>query len=310
MRTLINVLIFTAVTSFTVFAGSRSVKPKSFSPLAFNAAKFSLLHTPDTTQLQSPQMPTTKVNKKSGVKAAFLSAFIPGAGEVYAKSYWKAAIFAALEIGFWTANIVYNKKGDDEDAKMRRYGEQHWSEQAYWSYVYQKAVKEGKWNGPTLSGHTDAQGRFVIDDQYFNRNLIRELYDLQDDLGFTHQLPLTRTQQYYEMIYKYLGQFGVGWDDVTQTFNTPYYYEVDSHLGHLTPNISKYRSMRNLSNSYYDVATTMMSFVLANHLLSAFDAAWTVKKYNVRVSQAVRVKPYGYGWPQEPAVVYGLNIQW
>ncbi len=310
MRKLINVLIFVLIASFAAIAGNSPTERPNFNPLQLSSEKFALLHGQDTTQMQKPALKTTAVNKKSGVKAAFLSAFIPGAGEVYAKSYWKAAIFAALEIGLWTANVVYNNKGDDEDSKMRQYGDAHWSPKVYWSYVYKKAVDQGLWSGQTLNGHTDAQGRFVLDDQYFNQDLIRELYPLQDDLGFTHQLPLTKTQQYYEMIYKYLGQFGVGWDDVYQTFNDPYYYEIDSHLGHLTPNISKYRSMRNLSNHYYDVATTMMSFVLANHLLSAFDAAWTVKKYNVRVSQAVRVKPYGYGWPQEPVVVYGLNIQW
>ncbi len=308
MRYLISGLSVVLMAAAILTAGNNKAKGEDRALLPFNGEKFALLHRADTLQNPEGKMTVRAPIKKSGVKAAFLSAFIPGAGEAYAGSYWKAALFAALEIGFWTANVVYNNKGDDEDAKMRRYGEQHWSEQAYWSYVYQRAVEEGKWNGPQLNGYTDAQGRFIIDDQYYNQDLKRQLYGLQDDLGFTHQLPLSKTQQYYEMIYKYLGQFGIGWDDVTATFNDPRYYEVDSHLGHLTPNIAKYRSMRNLSNHYYDVATTMMSFVLANHLLSAFDAAWTVKKYNVRVSQAVRVKPYG--WPTNPVVTYGLNIQW
>ncbi len=303
-----NVLIFLLMASLTATAGNRQVEARNFTPLQLSGERFALLHGQDTIRMEGAVLHATPVRKKSGVKAAFLSAFIPGAGEVYAGSYWKAALFAALEIGFWTANVVYNNKGDDEDAKMRRFGDQHWSEQAYWSHVYKIAVQEGKWNGPTLSGHTDAQGRFVLDEQYLTQDLIRQLYELQDDLGFTHQLPLTKTQQYYEMIYKYLHQFGIGWDDVAATFNDPYFYENPGNLGKLTPNISKYRSMRNLSNSYYDVATTMMSFVLVNHLLSAFDAAWTVKKYNVRVSQAVRVKPYG--WPTNPVVTYGLNIQW
>ncbi len=308
MCTLMKFFLILLFMNITAYAGATDVNAKTQGRLAFNNQKFALLHGQKETQTPTPKFDASAFKKKSGVKAAFLSAFIPGAGEVYAKSYWKAAAFAALEIGFWTANIVYNNKGDNEDAKMRQYGDVHWSEKAYWSHVYQVAVQDGKWTGPQLSGHTDAQNRFVIDDQYFNQNLIHQLYEIQDDLGFTHQLPLTKTQQYYEMIYKYLGQFGIGWDDVTATFNDPNYYSIDSHLGHLTPNISRYRSMRNKSNHYYDVATTMMSFVLANHLLSAFDAAWSVKQYNLKMSQAVRVKPYG--WPKEPAVVYSLNIQW
>ena len=244
--------------------------------------------------------------KKSGVKAAFLSAAIPGAGEFYAGSYWKAALFAALEIGFWTANYIYNDKGDKEDEKMRRFGDQHWNEQVYWSYVYQKAVEEDRWNGPSLSGHLDDQGRFVLDQ--LPDDVKRQLYELQDDLGFTHTLPLTKTQQYYEMIYKYLHQFGIGWDDVGTYWGDPYFYENPYNLTKLTPTISRYRDMRNRSNSYYDMATTMVSLVLVNHLLSAFDAAWTVKKYNMRLSQAVRMQ-YDQ-WRSTPVVTYGLKVTW
>ncbi len=266
--------------------------------------RFVLLHSELPASVQQKTMEMEK--KKSGVKAAFLSAAIPGAGEFYAGSYWKAALFAALEIGFWTGYFVYNKKGDDEDAKMIKFAEQHWSEEVYWSYVYQKAVEEGRWNGDALSGYTDDQGRFVLNN--ITDDLKRQLFELQDDIGFTHSLPLTRTQQYYEMIYKYLHQFGIGWDDVATYWGDPYFYENPYNLTKLTPNISKYRDMRDRSNSYYDMATTMASLVLANHLLSAFDAAWTVKKYNLRVSQAMRL--HYDQWRSSPILTYGLKVTW
>ncbi|MHB2153850.1 DUF5683 domain-containing protein [Calditrichota bacterium GD2] len=270
----------------------------------FNVERFALLHAelPEAVQQKSMELE----QKKSGVKAAFLSAALPGAGELYAGSYWKAALFAALEIGFWTAHYVYNDKGDKEDEKMRRFGDEHWSEQVYWSYVYQKAIQEGRWPGDPLSGYTDDQGRFVLDQ--LTDEVKRQLYELQDDLGFTHSLPLTKTQQYYEMIYKYLHQFGIGWDDVGTYWGDPFFYENPYNLTKLTPTIAQYRDMRNRSNSYYDLATTMVSLVLANHLLSAFDAAWTVKKYNLRLSQAVRMQ-YDQ-WRSTPILTYGLRVAW
>ena len=266
--------------------------------------KFSLLHSPLPVAVQQKTMELEK--KKSGAKAAFLSAALPGAGEFYAGSYWKAAFFAALEIGFWTANYVYNKKGDDEDARMRKFGDQHWDEQVYWSYVYQKAVEQKEWTGGELAGHYDDQGRFVLDQ--LTDDVKRKLYNLQPRIGFTHSLPLTRTQQYYEMIYKYLHQFGVGWDDVGTYWGDPYFYDNPNNLGKLSPHIATYRQMRDRSNHFYDVATTMVNLVLVNHLLSAFDAAWTVKKYNMRLSQAVRLH-YDY-WSSTPLLTYGLNVAW
>ncbi len=303
MKTTFRFLILLLVFSCYLRAGEPATVQGNSSLTVFNGKRFALLHSELPSSLQQKSVEWQK--KKSGVKAAMLSALLPGAGEFYAKSYWKAALFFALEVGFWTANSVFNKKGDDEDAKMRRFGEQHWSEDVYWSYVYQKAVDQGLWQGAQLNGYYDSQGRFVVDN--LNDDIKRQLYELQDDLGFTHQLPLTRTQQYYEMIYKYLHQFGVGWDDVATTFGTYTYYESPANLHNLTPNISKYRDMRNLSNEFYDRATLMLNLVLLNHLLSAFDAAWTVKKYNLKVSQAVRVFP---DYDSVPRLAYGLKFEW
>ncbi|NOX89505.1 MAG: hypothetical protein GXO77_10795 [Calditrichaeota bacterium] len=313
MKTLLKIIGLVLIINYSMLFASDGLKQektdaaKEKSPALWNAQRFALIHTENLQQ--KPDLKSSEFEKKkSGVKAAFLSAFIPGAGEAYAGSYWKAALFAALEIGFWTANAVYNNKGDKEDQKMKQFGDRHWDERVYWSYVYKVALREGKWNGPELNGYEDSQGRFVIDEKYYNQDLISQLYEMQDDLGFTHSLPMTKTQQYYEMIYKYLHQFGVGWDDVASTYGDPYFYENPANLGKLTPNINLYRTMRNKSNEYYDMATTMVSLVLANHLLSAFDAAWTVKKYNIRLSQAVRLQPDS--WSTRPMVTYGLSIQW
>jgi len=81
---------------------------------------------------------------------------------------------------------------------------------------------------------------------------------------WTEHLPDTKNQEYYEMIGKY-EQFSAGWDSLTHR-------EI-------------YMDMRHDANKLFDKAKYSVMAVLANHLLSAFDAAWTAKKYNQRTDR-------------------------
>ena len=260
----------------------------------FNAEKYNLL---EQAEEETEKDVEAEQKRISGVKAAFMSALVPGAGEFYAKSYWRAALFAALEIGFWTANIIYDNKGDKEDERMRTFGDEHWSEQKYWSKVYDKA-KTDTWHPFQVD-----ENNIIVDDDYTAEN-IETLRQKESEVGYTHSLPKTKTQQYYEMIYKYLHQFGVGWDDAP-SFN---YYDEHANITTTTPNINEYRDMRNLSNDYYDVATTMVSLVLANHLLSAFDAAIAAKQHNKKYHYSLHVGRRFTG--SENVYTYGVNVTW
>lgn len=83
----------------------------------------------------------------------------------------------------------------------------------------------------------------------------------------THSLPETKTQQYYEMIGKY-DQFMKGWDD----------WETDGPS--LTPNRDRYETMRDESNVAFKRASYCIMGVMVNHLLSAFDSAFTIRAKN------------------------------
>jgi len=214
-------------------------------------------------------MEETGRTKVSAPKAALFSAILPGAGQYVNRDYWKAAAFLTLEAGLWTANFIYEKNGHETDKEMRQYGDVHWSEDRYLAEVYRDAVELGLWTGENLQVINDALVGYDNDDRAL-------LLTLQNDarFGYTHILPETKTQQYYEMIYKYLGQFGVGWDDVP----SPDHYEISSNLGKLTPHIARYRTLRNESNDYYQMATYMVNALLINHVVSALEAAWSAKK--------------------------------
>ncbi|MBN2200511.1 hypothetical protein JW777_00995 [bacterium] len=87
----------------------------------------------------------------------------------------------------------------------------------------------------------------------------------------THALPDYNTQQYYEMIGKY-DQFMKGWDDWV------------SGGPNLTENRYYYESRRREHNEQLKNASKCTMAALGNHLISALDAAWTVRRGNRSLS--------------------------
>jgi hypothetical protein len=276
------------------FAGAK--EENNLQTPSFNLEKYHLVLDAQNEQREELE---NAVEGKSKIKAALFSAIIPGAGEAYAESWWRAALFAGLEIAFWTGKIIYDGKGDDEDARMRSFGDNHWNENRYWTHVITKV----DWTGQT----PDDNGDGYVSDAFIqsNRDALRQA---EKDARYTHELPTTKTQQYYEMVYKYLGQFGVGWDDVEDTFGSWDYYDGDGNYRNLTPMVKEYRDMRNLSNDHYATADLMVNLVLVNHLFSAIDAAFAVKQYNnaLKFSLNAEQKYLGY----ERINMYGLTVTW
>ena len=73
--------------------------------------------------------------EKSVIKAALFSAVIPGSGQYYGGSVWKAILFAGIEVAGWTVYIVNTSKGEDQETEMETFANTHWSEQKYWSKI-------------------------------------------------------------------------------------------------------------------------------------------------------------------------------
>ena len=111
-------------------------------------------------------------------------------------------------------------------------------------------------------------------DTYWSEARWLENYDPSH--GATHSLPETKTQQYYEMIGKY-DQFRTGWDDYVAGGDP------------LTPHRDAYESMRHESNVEFKYASYCAMIVLANHMISAFDAGLTIRRDNQRIETAMRM---------------------
>ncbi len=199
------------------------------------------------------------VANKSPLKAFVLSAAVPGAGQLYTGSKIKAAAFFGIEVLAWAGYIAYQGKGDDKTDIYEAFSNLHWSENRYADFLDANFPLDD----PSQPGPRDD------DSAYDNGNLY-----------FTHHLPDTKTQQYYEMTGKY-DQFVFGWDDVDTTATPPTLANL--HLAD-SPNRHHYEGLRHDANVMYGRATASLVVMMANHLISGAEAALAARNHNRKLA--------------------------
>ncbi len=181
------------------------------------------------------------VNYKSPGKGFLYSMMIPGTGQLYAGSKTKAFIFMGIEALAWGGYMVWQNQGKKQEDDNNAYADANWDPERYYNWMIE------------TYGITSDTMAFEEDDE---------------TRTFTHHLPDTKTQQYYEMIGKY-EQFRYGWVDSD-------YLTKDS-----TSDLrNSYLLDRDKANSKFDKAKLGAIVSLANHLFSAFDAALSARRYN------------------------------
>ncbi len=215
-----------------------------------------------------------ELNKKKPGIGILMSAAVPGTGEFYAGSWLKGALFLTAEIGLWVAYDNYNKDGEKWEGIFQDYADTYWNEGIYWEDVAQ---------------YDDNLKDVVNQDNY--TDYLNELRAVEKTLPHhTHGLPHTKTQQYYEMIGKY-NQFSMGWTDSNYDDNGRFHYET----------------MRDKSNQFYIKGSNCAMVILANHLFSALDAAWTIRNYNRKIESKVRMSLRNIHQEQTPFVSWQIS---
>lgn len=200
--------------------------------------------------------------QKSLKKGLLFSLIVPGSGEVYAKSWLKGLVFFSIEVGSWVAYSNYHKEGKDLENQYIAYADEHWLPDQWNSW----------WNS---------------------------LPESERAVYAHHQLPDTKTQQYYEMIGKYM-KYNAGWDDVDYQ---PGIVETDTSQKSLF-----YMDLRGQSNDKLKLATTFTAIALANHVFSAMDAAWTVNRFNKKIKSSVDVNYVLIN--NRPQLMTRLTVTW
>jgi len=185
---------------------------------------------------------------KSPRKAFVYSLIVPGWGQRYTKSsVLKSLLFLGIEAGMWMGYFDYHNEGGKLEDEFQDYANTYWDEDTYRTWLA-------------------------------DNNL--------DEEDLTHQLPDSKSQQYYEMIGKY-DQFRAGWEEY---WNDPDYYEQEDSLGNLiniTADRDDYEDQRRDANDKLDQANNFIIYAMLNHLLSAFDSALAAKRHNKKESEAM-----------------------
>ncbi len=195
-----------------------------------------------------------KYEFKSPKKAFLMSLVVPGWGQYYARSnFVKPVLMVAVEVGSWVGYIKFHNDGNKLTDEFQAFANQHWI--------------EGDRNAvDSVNGHN-----------YWD--WYRHFAQAGDTIGGNEHLPDTKTQQYYEMIGKY-DQFAGGWDDYWDPLVNPDPYADYSNLTVMTPRRALYETMRDKANTKLDHANRFIIVAMANHLLSAFDAALAANRFN------------------------------
>ncbi len=229
--------------------------------------------------------------KRSPLLAGGMSLILPGAGQFYNKDYWKTAIFAVIEIAAISTAIIYDGKGDDQTEFYKDFANSTdgWNVNDYaeWTQKNAQRINPGiEENDPVLN---------IFDN---NGDVIwSKLNTLETAIGswYSHQLAPFDDQQYYEMIGKYQ-QFNPGWSDYSDTDYPPDGYTYPDPV---TSTFSWYADERGKANDYYNVASTAVVIVVANHVLSAIEAALAANSYNRSLKANVSLQRTTIGYHRE-----------
>lgn len=236
--------------------------------------------------------------------ALALSAALPGAGQVYNKTWIRAGIAAALEAALITGYIVWRGQGKDGEREFQAYAHDYWSPIRYaqWLSGYTgyggpaielPSLTEEQFQHP--DAWTAAQAQEVR--AFFQRIRAAEeqSYHLETNAAFSHVLPFFGEQQYYELIGKYF-QYATGWDDYNGA-NDPEQSAPDGTKVNVPPG-SKffvYDDMSEDANNLLRRASRVSALLIVNHFVAAIDAAVSAKLHNDRIKARIawRLEPTG-----------------
>ena len=204
-------------------------------------------------------------------KRAFLySALVPGAGEFWAGSKMRAALFFGLEVLGWGTYMSWSARGDDLESEFRARADTTWNP---WNYL--------AWRDSRQARHSSRTHTLPCDSLFVQASSTTPVADVLKDCS------TTETQQYYELIGKY-DQFITGWGDITdRAGNQVHYTEVDSAENFHSAIRLEYEDQRDDSNKHLKRAGNVAGLLLVNHVLSAIDAARVARARNQGQEEAV-----------------------
>ncbi len=263
-------------------------------------------------QTSPQQAPSSRFLNTLATKpgAAFLgSAIVPGLSQAAGRQYWKTAIYLVAEAASIFLYIDSNRRGDRLESEYISTGNADWSVVKYAAWVhdyYHNTPGARPIGAPDIDIRTlltpegmaeyNRLGRFP-DPQFNNdqdwrlidinalRQLERRSLYLTSGRPFSHDLPDYGSQQYYELMSKYF-QFAPGWRDFSNA-----QHNVNAGIPGMNPMWLNHSNIGERFNDSYRLAGNMLTLVVVNHIVSAFDAYFTVKLRNHRLQSSMVLEP-------------------
>jgi len=250
---------------------------------------------PDQPTNETP-VPAAAEGKKSVGRGVMFSLIIPGAGQLYANSWIRAVPWFVVEVAGWAMFAKYHGDGKNKTDEFEGFAGPRRVSQAPLGHFDVNAYVLREWQIATRDSSTTP----YTDDLSVWKSLdwsMRQTY-LGNAPGFTHDVMTGDMQQYFEMIGKYINQFGFGWMDTYDPADFDGITGTQNHIWALSGDVENtasfdgaspwfyhYRDMRGDANKLLDKGNVAMEVVLVNHVLSAIDAAFAVRRYNKHLEQ-------------------------
>jgi hypothetical protein len=233
--------------------------------------------------------------------AAFLaSAVLPGAGQAANKKWVRAGVYFTAEVVGLIYHLDRNAKARKQERAYERFTHQNWSVVAYAEWLVNYSQIHGidnNWQSlqAQLSGISPDWSDTRNDWDQIPLNILHDVeastpFYFKDRIGsnFSHLLPNYGSQQYYELISKYY-QYQPGWLDwyneltTSPTQNEAMYRYFWNGTDQPFSLFYEGRDRAEEFNDNYRVAGNILKLIVVNHVVSAFDAFFTVQLKNSRI---------------------------
>ncbi len=229
--------------------------------------------------------------------ALLSSAIIPGSAQAARGRWLRTGIYLAVEAATIYSFAEWRNRGQRGERNYENFADQNWSVVQYANWLIDYHDQHGISNSELqdlreMMDGTSATFNTGIDWDVVDLNVLRSVerntpYIVTDDMGaniFSHTLPAYGSQQYYELISKYF-QYAPGWLDYysynQQNNNDPFL--IDRFGGKASPLFWDGKDRSELFNDQFRFSNNMLSLLILNHIISAFDGYFSVQLENRRI---------------------------